>query len=768
MSTLVLSVVGGLVGGAIAGPGGYALGYAIGSSIGAAAGSYIDSQIFATKPPNIMGPRIEDLKQVASTYGNAIPIAYGNAVRTGCNIIWATDLIETANVTKVKSGGKGDMFGGKKQTSTTYTYSISFAAALGEGPIAGIRKIWGDGKLWYNVAEATPQVLANDVRVYLGSESQMPDSLITAARGASATPAYRGIAYILVENLQLANFGNRLPRIEIEWLPGGHSLSGAISAMAGRVGISTMDVASITNSLPGYVVARPTTAKSAIEELMTAYSLNGASLPGGVQVKPRGVAAGGGFDHEMLGTGSERPMQGDPWKMTRSQQTDVPREVNLAFMDNSRDYQMSAVRAQREDGTGEGAISHNLAVVLSPDEAKARAEQIHVDMLTSRNTAEGLMLPPSFSQLNAGDSLDVKIDDVWRRLSIVKATVGANSLVDISATEELSGTWLPYVAIAEQPAVPVQVIPKIVPSTLYLLDIPILFSDDDDAGFYWAIGGDAGWRSAALLRSSDDVNFSSLSYQNVGSVIGTCSTTLADGPWEFIDEGNTLTVVLLNDLDTLETVTDVELFEGANGCLVGNEIIQFRTATLTAPGTYVLSGLVRGRMGTDHRTSTHTASERFIFLDDGYKVERISDSLTLRNALRYYKGVSLWQDATDVTSQSFTNTCIGLQPLSPVYVEGERDGSSNLTITWIRRTRIPSTLADGVDAPLGEASEAYEVDIYSGATVVRTITGLSSETATYSAADQTTDFGSPQASISIRVYQLSANVGRGQYRAATV
>ncbi|MBX6329380.1 MAG: hypothetical protein IRY89_12480, partial [Pseudolabrys sp.] len=40
--------------------------------------------------------------------------------------------------------------------------------------------------------------------------------------------------------------------------------------------------------------------------------------------------------------------------------------------------------------------------------------------------------------------------------------------------------------------------------------------------------------------------------------------------------------------------------------------------------------------------------------------------------------------------------------------------------------------------------------------------------ATYTAAEQIADFGAPQASVAVRVYQLSATVGRGRPAAATL
>lgn len=70
--------------------------------------------------------------------------------------------------------------------------------------------------------------------------------------------------------------------------------------------------------------------------------------------------------------------------------------------------------------------------------------------------------------------------------------------------------------------------------------------------------------------------------------------------------------------------------------------------------------------------------------------------------------------------------------------------------------------------PLGEETEAYEVDILNGSgAVVRTIE-VTSPTATYTAAEQTTDFGSTQSAVTVRVYQLNAQIDRGFYNEETL
>lgn len=74
------------------------------------------------------------------------------------------------------------------------------------GEITGIRRIWADSKLIYDVgddADAETLVASSEraaaIRVYAGSETQEPDPLIQAIEGAANAPAYRGTAYILFE-----------------------------------------------------------------------------------------------------------------------------------------------------------------------------------------------------------------------------------------------------------------------------------------------------------------------------------------------------------------------------------------------------------------------------------------------------------------------------------------------------------------------------------------------------------------------------------------
>ncbi|GHE05464.1 gene transfer agent (GTA) protein [Defluviimonas sp. 20V17] len=202
MASLVLGAIGTSLG---AGFGGTILGLsgaAIGGMIGSTVGSVIDSSLVASLAPGqrIEGARLDSLRITSSTEGAVVPRLYGR-MRLGGNVIWATDFTETRNVTR--AGGKG---GGPKVTTTEYVYTASFALGLSEGPITGIGRIWADGK---------PMDMTGVTwRWYPGTESQTADPFIAARMGVA--PAYRGLAYVVFEELDLTAFGNRLPQLSIE------------------------------------------------------------------------------------------------------------------------------------------------------------------------------------------------------------------------------------------------------------------------------------------------------------------------------------------------------------------------------------------------------------------------------------------------------------------------------------------------------------------------------------------------------------------------
>lgn len=200
MATILLSAAGAALG---AGMGGTVLGLSgavIGRAVGATLGRVIDQRVMGAGSDPVEVGRVDRFRLMGASEGGAVPRVWGR-VRLGGQVIWASRFEET--VTR-QGGGKGT--GGAR--SETFSYRVSLAVALCEGVVTRVGRVWADGN------EIAPSSL--ELRLYPGSEDQMPDAKIEAVEGADRAPAYRGIAYVVIEDLDLGRFGNRVPQFSFE------------------------------------------------------------------------------------------------------------------------------------------------------------------------------------------------------------------------------------------------------------------------------------------------------------------------------------------------------------------------------------------------------------------------------------------------------------------------------------------------------------------------------------------------------------------------
>jgi hypothetical protein len=306
-------------------------------------------------------------------------------------------------------------------------------------------------------------------------------------------------------------------------------------------------------------------------------------------------------------------------------------------------------------------------------------------------------------------------------------------------------------------------------TTLQLLDIPILRDADDNAGFYVAMAGtEDGWKGAQLFRSADSGStYEPVLTQSNEAAIGFAQSILPDFTEGNIFDAGSSVIVNMSSGQALTSASEDQVLNGANLAVIGApgrwEVIQFKAATLIAPDTYQLSGFLRGRRGTEWATGTHAMGDTFILASVANWSRVNAGDMGLA---RQYKSPPFRVPLSTSPAATFTDTAVGLKPFAPVDAVGVRDGSNNLTLSWHRRTRL-ATGTLHLPAPLGEASEAYSIDIILDGEVVRTLTS-STQSVAYSAADQAADGITPGDPITVNVFQLSASVGRGYPLEATV
>jgi hypothetical protein len=282
----------------------------------------------------------------------------------------------------------------------------------------------------------------------------------------------------------------------------------------------------------------------------------------------------------------------------------------------------------------------------------------------------------------------------------------------------------------------------------------------------------------AVFRSPATDGFELLTRFGTRARFGTLVSDLYAGPTSRFDLGNVLVVDLLTG--TLESVTDLTLFGGANALAVESapgvwEIVQAGAAELIAPGRYRLTRLLRGQRGTEGAMGNPTpAGARVVVLDDSLASLPIAEAdLGIPWNWRIGPASRSVSEETYV-AQAFTPAGVGLRPFSVAHVEQpwrKPRSLGDLTMRWTRRSRaLAADSWSGLEVPLAEELEAYEAEILDGSTVKRVLS-VTTTSAIYTAAQQTADWGAllgPGDTLDIRIFQLSALIGRGAAKTVTL
>jgi len=330
---------------------------------------------------------------------------------------------------------------------------------------------------------------------------------------------------------------------------------------------------------------------------------------------------------------------------------------------------------------------------------------------------------------------------------VVTATT---ALTPALTTMDIASGGLPFVATTAESAADAALVSQ--------LAVEVLRDNTDPGGGNLRVSGVA---VEYLLGISENVYVTTLVVERLSRFTGVSASVGKGKSWMVFDEGHTLDVFISYGPIPTSAADKYAVLNGENLALWGREIIGFRDVTSLGGSRYRLSCLLRGRYGTEWAMNSHGTADPFMLLTLA-TIKRVTHDATDLGVNRFYRGVTIGQLIDSAIPRGFANQGVGLKPYAPCHVTGSRDGSDNLTITWFRRARYNAEWRDALEIPIGEESEAYEVDVLDGAgTVVRTITDLTTPTASYTAAEQTTDFGAPQAAIVVVVYQLSGIVGRG-------
>lgn len=707
-------------------------------------GGYIDSKLFGPHVTQEVG-KMSDLQMQTASYGAPIPLILGTCRSTG-NVIWSTKFVEH---TKTETqGGKG---GGGGVTTTTYSYTVSFAVGICQGPITAIGRVWADGKL--------VDLAKYQHTVYLGGDTQTPDSWMEAVEGAGNVPAFRGLAYIVFKDLAIGDFGNRIPSFSFEVIRQINNVKALVETVSLSAGLQYTDVdASDLEGLAitGISSAGDQTRRSIIEQLQAVFLFDAIERGGKIVFKRRNANTAYEIPDEYLGAYETSPPN-EPYTLQYKDERELPRRLTINYLSKDKDYQQGAMSAYRQITQSKNEQTVSVQMVMADTDAKQLAEVRLFEEWQNRKTLS-LTLSNQFGWLLPGDILKVPIQEQKQNFMITKTTYGKPGLIKIEAVATTQQVYTSAQRVVDSETNPV------IPASpgnvsMYLIDLPLLPGESSAERVLAACTSDGAFYGANLFRSNDNGGtWSYVGQVTQHAVVGTAITVLPAGNTVTWDEGSAVDVILSHG--TLESRPSGDVLNYFNAALIGAEIVQFKQASLIAANTYRLSGLLRGRLGTEHEVGRHIANEPFLMLNS---LQSISFSASEWHMDKLYR---IGPSTLPVTNEKYRNYTvnldgIGARPYSVCHVSGFRDGTGSLTISWVRRARMNGDWKPYTDVPVGENSETYQVDVVSAdGNIKRTIT-VNEPKALYSANEQIADFGSLQAVVRVRIYQMSEVYGRG-------
>ena len=517
--------------------------------------------------------------------------------------------------------------------------------------------------------------------------------------------------------------------------------------------VDVTGVSSIFTLVRGVMWSDLNSNRDVLQNILTTFHVDSYESDGKLVFSPKSMS-----DEVVID--SEDYLVNDPTAQSFSrpkvQASDLPQSTIVEFVDEHRNYQIAAVSGRRINTASSNVDRFSSLSIISTDYAQSLADALTHEKWVARDTLT-FSLPLGYKDLRCGN---------WfrdgRRYKILQLTFGDQ--IDVEAMVFNEGV---YSTVEHATSTPIITSPvSIGRSMLVAAEIPLA---DEGIVNHWSpriLTRQEPWPGGVNLYLDDGSGgYTFNTRSTIPSILGELTEDLYSGPVSIWDHYNEMTVRLL-DGNTLSSVSETSVLNGANTIAVQTtsgewEIIQFVNATLNGDGTYTLSQLLRGQLGTEFYMGSPSVAGSKVFVVDYARMTQMSGTIGRLNLDVDARHGPIGFDVADAryTDTEITPRGVALRPYSPVHLSELYDGN-DIILTWVRRTRFEGDGWDG-EVPLKEEFEQYSVDIFDGAAVVRTIQVDNATTLTYSEAQQIADFGAAQTSLTWRVYQISNNFGRG-------
>lgn len=565
---------------------------------------------------------------------------------------------------------------------------------------AGQPKIW-----WYDTIELEQihtdlPAGAFDLRCSLDDKRDLAvsesDIILSYIRDGDLYACYQRERY-LIENLLAPNVGRLVSMAmnkgcRMQWRAHGENGNGYTDPYLGDVvndfcregGLlpHQIDVSDLydaeTDLVPGIRVINDEGLDKPIDALREMYPFDKSQHGGKLHFPKRGQGVVARIPYNHL-----RDSRPQALKQKRKDSEKLPKLININHIDPTGGFAKNKQTASRRTNLvlSKEKKTIDAQVVQTPDQAASaalrRLKVYHNEIYQYEFTTT-----IRYAELVAADVIEVEDENgVWHRMRITERNEDRD-LIKWEADQDAGSLAYKTSQSGSGLRPPVSTTPGLVGDTqLEILNLPVQRDQDDELGLYIAArGASSGWRGYALYFSVDmGLTYSEAYIAETPSNIGETLTDVTDL------SGSVEVLVPY----PLESVSAAQIAAGYNRAVIGDEEIQYQTATLLGmfegQYRYNLTGLVRGVLRTNNEP--WSAGIRFVAIDESVLFVQIQREFYGMDL--YYKAVSIGQSIDEVDPIAFLfNYAASQTEWAGTDVEVAAADGGGVKVTWVGAPRL--------------------------------------------------------------------------------
>jgi len=508
----------------------------------------------------------------------------------------------------------------------------------------------------------------------------------------------------------------------------------------------------VDGHVDGYVVPNATSLRSALEPLLSLFGVLVSEEAGQIVFRSKSYCPRAQLESHNLVHLEEAPTSA----ILRDQETELPNEALITHASISGSYEQAGTKTSRQVSGSERQITMSVPMVASGGTASATGEERIRDMWIAREKLK-LGVTQKHAALMPGDIITLD-DDAHRKWIVEQTDTGLYRELQARAMEyfpktgrnepEFGGNSFRYLVSG--------------PPLAELLDLAWAgTSSTGELTSHLAVFASPWSGPYSAYSSASENGFELRGLAEQPAILGELLDDLAPGPHGRWDLANAIKVSLYSE--TLQFVDTTQVLNGANALAVqcddgGWEILQFTEAELQGDGSWTVSRLLRAQFGTEAEMySGASAGNRIVILDGAIQPITLSDhERSLELNWRIGPADEPYSADTHITLRH-NNRARFRQPLSPVHLTAGPQPNGDISLSWIRRSRVDADSWEAADIPLGEETERYRIRVLDGGGAKKRMLETPLPQQIYSHQMRTEDFGTSDGPFTFEISQIATS-----------